>query len=135
MLEIMFLAIDPTNGFMGVTIVAAANFIREVMMSSHSRHNEREADEMGIKIAAMACYDTKAAPIVMHKMHEAEKGALDDTDVINLSLFRSHPPSNERFLNLKDMGNHENPTKYFQSNCAEVKQKFKLSWKKIPDPL
>lgn len=120
---------------MGVTIVAATKFIKDVMMSSHSRHNEREADEMGIKIAAMACYDTKEAPIVMHKMHEAEKRALDDTNAIDLYLFRTHPPSNERFLYLKDKSNHENPTKYVQSHCAEVKQKFKLSWKMLSTPL
>jgi len=110
---------------------------------SHSRRNEEEADALGIKIAAMACFDTKKASFVMEKLHQAEMmatsgsnneiGAYDETrsssDDIGFmnTIFRSHPPSHERYLYLKEASETENATKY--EHCGHVKKSFRDSWK------
>ena len=39
------------------------------MGAVHSRENERSADKLGMKLTAMACYDTEKGSEVFNKMH------------------------------------------------------------------
>lgn len=80
--------------------------IRGAIGASYSRENEREADELGIKLTAMACYDTKEASRVFHKMHmqDVESGLGASAGRIGLlSFFDTHPPSDERFRSLLEV--------------------------------
>ena len=77
--------------------------MRRALSAAHSRDNEREADDMGVEIAARACFDTVAGAEVMKKMYHlstlqspfgggtAQKAA---------NLYSSHPPSEERYESL-----------------------------------
>ena len=69
-LEVLLLSLDPTEGLLSILILAALRLAREVIVASHSRHTEMEADELGIVLAARACFDTKIAPRVFKKMHQ-----------------------------------------------------------------
>lgn len=45
-------------------------YLRKVWFASHSREHEKEADELGIKLAAMSCFNTRRAAKVFAKMHD-----------------------------------------------------------------
>lgn len=80
--------------------------VRGALGASYSREHEREADELGIKLTAMACYDTKEASRVFHKMHlqNVESGLEASSGRVGLlSFFDTHPPSDERFQSLLEV--------------------------------
>jgi Zn-dependent protease with chaperone function len=83
--------------------------LRGAIGASYSRENERTADELGIKLTAMACYNTREASQVFHKMHlhNIESGMESSSSKVGwgglLSFFDSHPPSDERFRSLLEV--------------------------------
>jgi predicted Zn-dependent protease len=104
--------------------------IRGAIGASYSRENEREADELGIKLTAMACYDTKEASRVFHKMHmqDVESGLGASAGKIGLlSFFDTHPPSDERFRSLLEGSKSENAQKYEDTSCSTLKNYFGMS--------
>jgi Zn-dependent protease with chaperone function len=99
--------------------------LRAAVGALYSRENERQADELGIKLTAMACYDTKSASIVFNKMYKHnEKNGLGVGGVGFRGLFDSHPPSEERYLSLLEQSEDENPRKYEETSCASLTTKF-----------
>ena len=121
--------------------MASLQYIRNILSASHSRHHENEADELGIKLTAMSCFDTKRAPKVFAKMHEhnkdmmkkmkgndevlienVEKASQKDGYLLN-SYMDTHPPTLLRYENLVKLSKEENPDKY-PSNCINVRRKL-----------
>lgn len=130
-MEILLLSLDPTEGILSVGVVAMISFLHSLLSASYSRHHELEADETGMKIAARACFDTRIAPLTFKKMHEHhldKNGDIyesTDTDRRNLSDFLStHPPSLDRFENMTEVSEEENPEKYSDTHCSQVRSKF-----------
>ena len=68
-IEILLLSLDPTEGILSIAFMSVLASIRSAVGMFYSRDNERQADELGIKLTAMACFDTKAASNVFYKMH------------------------------------------------------------------
>ena len=102
-LEILLLSLDPTEGLLSLAFMTFLASVRGAIGASHSREHEREADELGIKLTAMACYDTEKASKVFHKMHlqNLESGLEVSSGRVGLlSFFDTHPPSDERFHSL-----------------------------------
>ena len=124
-LEILFLSLDPTEGLLSLGFMSGLASLRAAVGALYSRENERQADELGIKLTAMACYDTKSASIVFQKMqkHNEENG-LGVGGVGFRGLFDSHPPSEERHLSLLEQSEDENPRKYEETSCASLTTKF-----------
>jgi Zn-dependent protease with chaperone function len=105
-LEILLLSIDPSEGLLSLAFMTFLASLRGAVGASYSRENEREADELGIKLTAMACYDTKEASRVFHKMHlqNVESGLEASSGKVGLlSFFDTHPPSDERFHSLLEV--------------------------------
>lgn len=130
-LEVLMLSLDPTEGFLSVFIIGAISILHRFLSASYSQHHELEADEMGIALAARACFDTRRAPLTFKKMHDhhiennRELYGSADTDRRGISDFLStHPPSLERYEILTQTSQEENPEKYAQTHCAEVKKGF-----------
>lgn len=119
-LEVLLLSLDPTSGLVSLAFMGFLASVRSAIGAGYSRDNERQADELGVKLCAMACYDTRAASEVFRKMHvenvESGNGAAR-------SFFDSHPPSDERYRSLLDESEDENPGKY-EENCATLKSLF-----------
>ena len=121
-LEVLLLSLDPTSGLLSLAFMGFLASVRSAIGAGYSREHERQADELGAKLCAMACYDTRAASEVMHKMHveNVESGGA----TANLpTFFDSHPPSDERYRSLLDESVSENPSKY-EENCARLKSLF-----------
>jgi hypothetical protein len=118
-LEILILMLDPTEGLLSIGIVAFLAKSREALVAHHSRSNESEADELGIKLAAMACFDTVRGVKVMLKMHEKDVEHGSPTK----DLMSSHPPSQERYEVLQKLSEDENLSKY--SSCNQLRNKVK----------
>jgi hypothetical protein len=121
-LEILMLSLDPTEGLLSLAFMGGLASLRSAIGALYSRDNERCADELGIRLTAMACYDTRAASHVFYKMHQhnIESGR----DVGLGGLFDSHPPSEERYLALLKESDEENPAKYEETSCASLKTIF-----------
>ena len=131
-LEVLLLSIDPTEGLLSILFVACMAYLKKAIAASHSRDNEREADELGIKIAAMSCFDTKSAANVFRKMalnqsqREPElKPIVDHEQANEITHFTdTHPPSMERYASLKAMSEDENADKYRDTYCTVARLSF-----------
>ena len=113
--------------------------IRNLLSASHSRGNEYEADELGCKIAAMACFDTLKASEVMRKMNETvaispstsvttTKANSNHTSLA--SLFSTHPPTMDRYLNLTKLAKDEEYSSKY-SHCRTLREKLNHSLQRL----
>ena len=75
--------------------------------------HETEADELGLRLAAMSCYDTRRGVEVYRKMQEE---AVSNGTVSKHNFMSSHPPSVERYDNLRRLVETENFSKYSYCN-------------------
>ena len=91
--------------------------------NAYSRESERQADSFGIKLAAMACYDTKRGIGVFKKMQ-----ALDPPGVSFLTIELDHPPTEERYNWLVEASKEENASKYKETTCKNFRQAFRSSF-------
>jgi Zn-dependent protease with chaperone function len=132
-MEVLMLSLDPTEGFLSVLIIGAISILHRFLSASYSQHHELEADEMGIALAARACFNTRIAPLTFKKMHQHHLessnrelyGSVDTNNRRGISDFLStHPPSLERYENLTLASLEENPEKYAQTHCGKIKKGF-----------
>ena len=129
-IEILLLSLDPTEGLLSLAFMSFLSSVRNVVGAIYSRENERSADELGIKLCAMACYDTQRASKVFYKMHmhNVESGKESSSNKVGwgglLSFFDSHPPSEERYRDLLRESDIENKGKYEDTSCASLKAVF-----------
>jgi Zn-dependent protease with chaperone function len=117
-LEIFILSLDPTEGLLSLGVAAFLSSTRDSLLAAHSRAHETEADELGCKLTAMACFDTKRGSNAFLKMHQHDvKHGADSKD-----LMSSHPPSLERYEHLQEINAEENFAKY--SYCSNLKTRL-----------
>mmetsp|Transcript_7586 Transcript_7586/g.8351 ORF Transcript_7586/g.8351 Transcript_7586/m.8351 type:complete len:108 (+) Transcript_7586:2-325(+) len=90
--------------------------LRRGYEAASSREFEREADILGIKLAAMACYDTKRGTDVFRRLGEISKK--NNNGYSHTSFIDSHPPSDERYRDLIIASETENANAY--PNCCAV---------------
>lgn len=91
-------------------------------------------DALGLVLAARSCFDTKVAPLVFKRMHDYAlelKNIQIDTnsqhDIKKSNFFLStHPPSLQRYEDLKAASEIENPEKY-SSRCSFTRGMFAKS--------
>jgi len=127
--EVLLLSLDPTQGVLSIGIVGAISALHNFLSLSYSRHHELEADELGIELAARACFDTKVAALTFKRMHDhdvetqRELYGAASTDRRPTSFMSSHPASIERFENMTQASIEENPEKY-PTDCAKVRNGF-----------
>ena len=145
-IEVLLLSLDPTSGFLSLVVVGSLATLRSAVSAAHSRENEREADELGLKITARACYDTVAGSNVMYKMHHAKlsmapnggdsvlaktRGGDRKSPSQQLQLLDTHPPTLERYKQIKEQAEAgENYTKYQDDLCVTVSRRIyaALGW-------
>eukprot|EP00536_Pseudo-nitzschia_multiseries_P013363 jgi/Psemu1/245256/estExt_Genewise1.C_5670017 len=111
--EILVLMLDPTEGLLSLGIASFLSNTREALVASFSRTHETEADELGCRLAAMACYDTRRGVEVFRKMQEE---AVKNGTASNQNMMSSHPPSQERYSNLQLLVETENLSQYSYCN-------------------
>jgi Zn-dependent protease with chaperone function len=120
--EVTLLSLDPTAGLLSLAVIGSLAAVHKALAAAHSRENEREADDLGVKLAARACFDTVKGVHVMRKMHEHSVAAAttprNDSSIIR--MMDTHPPSMERFDHLRQKSKMENPSKYQEQGCATV---------------
>ena len=129
-LEVLVLSMDPTEGFLSVVIISGLDIIRKAFSASLSRQSEREADTLGAKLTAMACYDTIRGTNVFRKMASSpSKNDLpvqSDTNTTTsdaTGFLNSHPSSWERYQTLRALTKtKENPSSY--TSCHKTKGFF-----------
>jgi Zn-dependent protease with chaperone function len=152
-IEVLLLSMDPTAGFLAVMVIGSIYTLRRLISAAYSRENEMQADDVGLEIAASACYDTVAGSKVMYKMHEVATGMTNltgNTPVANTTLpqpvatgassstivrlMDTHPPSLDRYERmLQTAQNGENCTKY--EHCGNMSRRFyKFLWGTTADP-
>ena len=90
---------------------------RTALIAKFSREHETEADELGLRLAAMSCFDTKRGVEVYRKMEEA--AVIDGTASKNHNFMSSHPPSVQRYENLQSLAETENFSQYSYCNTLQ----------------
>jgi Zn-dependent protease with chaperone function len=95
-------------------------------MAAQSRQNETEADELGCKLAGMACFDTKRGVEAFRKMAETDERM--DGSYSKLSMMNSHPPSAARYEVLRSLSDTENYQQY--SYCNTLGRRIKRAMAK-----
>lgn len=119
--EVLLLSIDPTSGVLALFVIGGLAALRRVLSAAHSRDKEREADDLGLQIAARACFDTEAGVEMMKKMYHLstlEVPLVSGTSTKVAHLYDSHPPSQERYESLKLQAQEHNKDKY--THCHGV---------------
>jgi Zn-dependent protease with chaperone function len=124
--EILLLSLDPTSGLLSLGVIGALAGLHQFLAAAHSRENEREADDLGVQLAARACFDTIKGTHVMRKMHDhsISAAASPPTDSSIIRMMDTHPPTMERFEHLQRKSQTENPSKYSDQNCATVSSRL-----------
>jgi len=115
--EILVLMLDPTEGILSLGIASFLSSSREALVAAFSRAHETEADELGCRLAAMSCYDTRRGVQVYRKM---QKAAVSDGTASKQNLMSSHPPSQERYDNLQNLVDTQNFLEY--SDCNTLRK-------------
>jgi len=125
-IEVLLLSVDPTEGLLSLGVIAGLAWIRGILMASFSREHEVEADDLGLKLAAMACYDTKKGAHVMKKMHDHQISMAGEpsSNTHLLQLLDTHPPSMDRYNKVLKLSETENADKYGHSHCASVHRRM-----------
>lgn len=133
--EVLLLSIDPTSGVLSLFFIGGLAALREALAAAHSRENEREADDLGVEIAARACFDTVAGAEVMKKMyHMSTLRTPSSTGQAVANLYDSHPPSQERYERLLVKAEEHN--KHHFSHChGFMKRCFTYMWKNPEKPM
>jgi predicted Zn-dependent protease len=123
--EVLLLSMDPTEGAASLAVIAGLAWIRGILVASFSREHETEADELGVILAARACYNTQLGSNVMKKMHDHQAGLAGEPTSNShlLHLLDTHPPSLDRYNKILKQSETENPRKY-DSNCATIQQRM-----------
>jgi predicted Zn-dependent protease len=85
------LLVDPSGLLMSV-FLPTANLLREL---PHSRIHELEADQIGMHLAAMACYDPQAAKRVFQRMKESARNQPPE-------FLSTHPSHDSRIQKMDD---------------------------------
>eukprot|EP00041_Stephanoeca_diplocostata_P040116 m.1638652 g.1638652 ORF g.1638652 m.1638652 type:complete len:462 (+) comp29652_c0_seq1:152-1537(+) len=105
--------LDPTGAtsFLAETALFAGSSLG-LLQLAYSRHNESEADQLGIIITAHACYDTSLAYKFFNHLQEDE--SLRNPSLLR-DFFSTHPPDATRVEDLHEVANalrevHESPT-------------------------
>jgi len=126
--EVLLLSMDPTEGLLTLAVVGVLATLRTAVAAAHSRDHEREADELGIQLAAMACFDTKKAAKVFGKLHTHETGGeLSPTKWTR--FVDTHPSTADRYKDLLLASETENAEKYSTTTCQSVKNRMSMLWK------
>jgi Zn-dependent protease with chaperone function len=103
------LSLDPTAGFLSMGLIY---LVRQLLSAAHSRQNELQADELGLQLAAAACFDTEAGTRIMAKMHQLQQQQLEQqpasmnfvSNVASIGGWMdSHPPSLERLQRMQTL--------------------------------
>jgi metalloendopeptidase OMA1, mitochondrial len=87
------LLLDPSGALLTV-ILPASSLLREL---PHSRTQESEADQIGIHLAAQACYDPRSAKRVFQAMKEASSKSNSQSPPEFLSTHPSHETRIQNF--------------------------------------
>jgi Zn-dependent protease with chaperone function len=119
-LEITFLMLDPTEGMLSLAIASFLASARNALLASNSREHEREADELGCKLAAMACFDTEKGANIFKRMHDFDvgKGGGGERNIMS-----SHPASMERYDFVRQLSKTVNPDHY--SHCSTLQKQIR----------
>jgi Zn-dependent protease with chaperone function len=121
--EVLLLSMDPTEGVFTVLTVGALAAVHRGLAAAYSREHERQADELGLVLAARACFDTARGIQVMHKMHQHSVSAAPSTiQSSTISLWDTHPPSLERYQQLQRASQTEHAARY--THCQTMTQRF-----------
>ena len=126
-LEVLLLSIDPTAGVLALFIIGSLAAVRRALSAAHSRDKEREADDLGVEIAARACFDTLKGAEMMKKMYhlstiQSPLGSTASTGKRVANLYSSHPPSEERYESLKIKAQDYNKQHY--AHCHTFMQRL-----------
>lgn len=90
-LELVLLALDPTEGLVAFLIVGLLSVFRAFFESSYSRQHERQADILGLQIMARTNYDLESGSKFLYRVHKME-----EQSGFRNNWFHSHPSSLER---------------------------------------
>ena len=115
-LEITFLMLDPTDGMLSLMIASFLSQIRQALIAAYSREAEREADELGTRLAAMACFDTESGSNIFLNMHKADA----KNNMAGKDFMSSHPASRDRYEYVKELSKTVNASNF--GYCSNLKR-------------
>lgn len=112
-LQMIILALLDPIGVTSLLWDIGAYFSAKVVDATYHRMNETEADETGIKIAALACYNTKHGSEIFRKL-----AVFSNTENKGTGWTDTHPNSELRFHALDLASKEFNSSKYI--HCSTV---------------
>ncbi|KAJ7596046.1 peptidase family M48-domain-containing protein [Mycena floridula] len=90
----------------------------------NSRKAETEADSVGLKLMAKACYDPAAAPAMFSRLMEMENGMIRGKEHRGLRFFSTHPLTGDRIKALNSELSAAYDLRAETSECASIVDKI-----------
>jgi len=116
-------AFIPTDGTAFVVSLLQNMFEDLIINLPYSRKLEREADEVGLLLAARACYDIRYVPRFWHRMHVEQEGGVASGVV---KWFSTHPTNESRVKHIDGLLPEALELRsYFE--CPELKEFYDAS--------
>jgi predicted Zn-dependent protease len=122
--EVLLLSIDPSAGAITFLVVGVLATISKMLKSGFSRECEQEADQLGVELATLACYDAKEGSKFMYRLSSHEHG-----NIVRMKWMESHPPSIDRARDIfkqaseiQQQGNNNGTLKCDDATCKAAQQ-------------
>lgn len=105
-------------GLASIALLSFASFLGSLVEAQESQENEFEADDLGLTLAAMSCFDTRNGTLIMKKMlHDSNES---ESDTLLLAQYlSSHPPTAKRYSRLFQASKDVNKGAFAHSTCRE----------------
>ncbi|KZT03044.1 uncharacterized protein LAESUDRAFT_729551 [Laetiporus sulphureus 93-53] len=98
-MKVLLFMVSMLVNVIGVDI-GLAQLLSSIMYTlPNTRKQEFEADEVGLKLIAKACYDPAAATEMFKRLGQLDKS--EDTEMIHMPFLKTHPPSEARVQRLE----------------------------------
>tara|TARA_B110000305_G_C19118985_1_gene483445 strand:+ start:152 stop:550 length:399 start_codon:yes stop_codon:yes gene_type:complete len=117
----MLSLIDPT-GVVSLILMSLGWKLDGLTEAKFSRDHEQEADDMGLKIAAISCFDTASGANVFAKLGAYSKVRGGGQEAFHYS--DSHPLCSQRGASLKMQSEKINAANH--SHCGHRRKQFKI---------
>lgn len=118
-LLVLISTIDPSGGLGSLLLELLAPTIAKIVMMSNSREHECEADALGMRICAEACFDIKKSALMFENMATFSKEVDNRSKFSASHLLDSHPMSESRQKEALQHAATLLSNKYIYNKCAK----------------
>mmetsp|Transcript_4779 Transcript_4779/g.6581 ORF Transcript_4779/g.6581 Transcript_4779/m.6581 type:complete len:327 (-) Transcript_4779:173-1153(-) len=121
--QLVLLSLVDPIGIFSLCFEFAVDLLRRLVMASYSRQHEIEADTLGVKLAAGACFNVNEGVLVFDKLQKLSKSKEVSTSNSSMARFwlDSHPASSDRLQSLQLLASQHMKDTALMARCGRMR--------------